>query len=509
MKLHKFIFPVLLIGVIPTLFRKMFGADISQPNLKINSANPKDLEGVETFIKNQMARLKIPGISFVIVEGDQIIHQGGFGKISPSGPAPTTQTPFVLGSTTKSITACAVMQLVEIGQVDLDAPIQRYLPWFRVADPVASEKINVRHLLNQTSGLPMIRGMANLANLDDSPDAGLRQCRALEDVKLSHPVGTTFEYSNLNYNLLGLIIEAASGKTYTNYLKSHIFAPLEMDHSYTAIKDAKKVGMAVGHRYWFGYPVAIDNLPLARGSMPSGQLISCSEDLAHYLIAHLNNGHYAKSKILSSLSIDEMQVPSAEQLVLGKPVTAYGMGWFINEVDGVKVVSHGGNVPEFSSYMAIIPEQNKGVVLLANSDQWGLPFILMEVGDGVTALLAGKQPEPIKLGFFPWVMRALPLIPLLQLAGIISTLRRLSNWRHHPESQPKRSWIMMRHLVLGLIPNMVLATIPRFLRSNGLLGYMKLYMPDFSLIVKLSGGIAAFWAQIRTILILRFLRKPS
>ena len=83
------------------------------------------------------------------------MHQRGFGQARPGGEAPTPQTPFFIGSLTKSITALAVMQLVEAGKVELDAPVQRYLPWFRVADPQASAQMTVRHLLNQTSGLPL------------------------------------------------------------------------------------------------------------------------------------------------------------------------------------------------------------------------------------------------------------------------------------------------------------------------------------------------------------------
>ncbi len=86
------------------------------------------------------------------------MHLRGFGRARPGGEAPTPQTPFFIGSLTKSFTALAVMQLVEAGKVELDAPVQRYLPWFRVADPQASAQMTVRHLLNQTSGLPVLPG---------------------------------------------------------------------------------------------------------------------------------------------------------------------------------------------------------------------------------------------------------------------------------------------------------------------------------------------------------------
>ena len=131
------------------------------------------------------------------------------------------------------------MQLVEDGKVELDAPVQCYLPWFRVADPQASAQITVRHLLNQTSGLPVLSGARPLADFDDSPDASERQARALSTLKLTRPVGSKFEYSNMNYNLLGLIIEATSGESYEGYVQNHIFAPLQMIHTYTSQAEAK------------------------------------------------------------------------------------------------------------------------------------------------------------------------------------------------------------------------------------------------------------------------------
>ena len=122
-----------------------------------------------------MRRLNIPGVSLAIVEGDQIVHLRGFGQARPGGESPSPETPFFIGSLTKSFTALAVMQLVEAGKVELDAPVQRYLPWFRVADPQASAQMTVRHLLNQTSGLPLLPSWQLLANFDDRPDATERQ----------------------------------------------------------------------------------------------------------------------------------------------------------------------------------------------------------------------------------------------------------------------------------------------------------------------------------------------
>lgn len=103
-----------------------------------------DYAAIDSYVAGELARLHLPGAALVVVQGEHTVHLRGFGVADPSGRPVSAQTPFLLGSSTKSFTALAVMQLVEAGQLDLDAPVQRYLPWFRVADPAASAAITVR-----------------------------------------------------------------------------------------------------------------------------------------------------------------------------------------------------------------------------------------------------------------------------------------------------------------------------------------------------------------------------
>ncbi len=128
----------------------------------------------------------------------------------------------------------------------------------------------------------------------------------MSTLKLSHPVGEKCQYCNLNYSILGLIVEAASGEKYCDYMRKKIFDPLEMRHSYTSRADARKDNLAVGHQHWFSLPFPVPNMPLPVGSLPAGLLISCAEDIAHYLIAQLNGGYYRNGQILSAAGIDEM-----------------------------------------------------------------------------------------------------------------------------------------------------------------------------------------------------------
>ncbi|HSR46594.1 MAG TPA: serine hydrolase domain-containing protein [Anaerolineales bacterium] len=453
-------------------------------------------DAIDAFLERQLRRLRIPGAAFAIIEGDRVVHQRGFGHARPGGEVPSLRTPFALGSTTKSFTALAVMQLVEAGTIELEAPVRRYLPWFRVADPEASARMTVRHLLNQTSGLSMVAGTAVLGDIDGKPVSPERQARALSTLKLSRPVGTTFQYCNLNYNLLGLIVEAASGQSYAAYLREHIFKPLGMRHTFTTRAEARRHGLAQGHRYWFGFPIPAPEIPFPPGSLAAGGLVSTGEDLSRYLMALLNGGRLGEARILSRAGIAAMQHAAADQRILGKVVTSYGMGWFISPVDGTKLVSHGGNLPEFSSFLGLLPERKRAIVLLTNADH-GLPFVLSEVGEGIGALLAGHQPPPIRFGFLPWMMRASLFIPFSQLAGLFATLRHLRRWSGRAASHPRREppW---RPVVVPLGADLMLLALLGYLRFSGLLRFMNLYFPDLAWIARISGGLAWIGSVVRS-----------
>ena len=506
MSVKKFIIPTLLVGSVLVLIYRLFARAFARPDSAKPVTGNATFDAIDSYIEGQMRRLNIPGVSLAIVEGDRIVHLRGFGHARPGGETPTPQTPFFIGSLTKSITALAVMQLVEAGKVELDAPVQRYLPWFRVADPLASAQMTVRHLLNQSSSLPTSLGLANLADLDSGIDATERQVRALSTLKLTRPVGSKFEYTNTNYNVLGLIVETASGEAYADYIQQHIFEPLDMCHSYTSKSIAQQNGLAMGHRYWFGHPFPTPDLSIPPGSLPSGQLISSAEDMAHYLIANLNGGRYADRQILSEAGIAELQRGATEIKEMGFLLGYYGMGWISQESGESRIVSHSGIVPDYGAFMALVPGQKKGIVLLFNANHAMMKMTFDEFGMGAAQRLAGVHPSPLILSSAPWAMRGMLLIPILQIAGVLVTLRLLSRWRADPALHPSRGRLWRKHILLPLIPNLLVALtlIPI---SGKMRGFMKLFAPDYTWIALICGGFAGIWAFLRTGLILRTLRK--
>ena len=400
------------------------------------------------------------------------------------------------------------MQLVEAGKVELDAPVQRYLPWFCVADPQASAQMTVRHLLNQTSGLPTSLGLASLSDLEEQTEATEKQVRSLATLKLRRKVGEKFEYSNTNYNVLGLIVEAASGEAYAEYIQKHIFDPLEMRHSYTSKAAAQQDGLAVGHRYWFGFPVAAGELRVPPGSLPSGQLICSAEDMAHYLIAQLNGGRYKGRQLLSEAGIQAMHRGAAEIKEMGMALGSYGMGWIDQEAGRSRIVSHSGIVPDFGAFMALVPDQRKGIVLLFNANHTMMKMTFDEMGMLAAQLLAGEAPARQMLGAAPWVMRGMLLIPALQMLGVAATAVLLQHWNTQPDSRPSRGRMWRQYILLPLIPNLLTALTLAPLLGK-LRGFMRLFAPDYVCIALTCGSFAGLWAVLRSALILRANRKRA
>lgn len=161
---------------------------------------------VEQVLRDRLAASAVPGAAFVVVHREGTSYAGGVGRTADGG-AVTARTPFVIGSTSKSFTALAVMQLVDEGVVDLDAPVRRYIPELRLANGQATDSITVRHLLQQTSGLPAVAGGPVLASAEDGSTADA--VRELVGVELSGAPGTRWQYANANYVLAGLVVERA------------------------------------------------------------------------------------------------------------------------------------------------------------------------------------------------------------------------------------------------------------------------------------------------------------
>jgi len=467
---------------------------------------PSNFDEVDAYISTKMKELGIPGTALVIVQGDQIVHLKAFGVADGSGRLVTPQTPFFTGSTGKSFTALAIMQLVEAGKIKLDAPVQTYLPWFRVADSDASTLITVRQLLNQVSGLPTAIGQEQLTISDDSASAIENNVRALANTQLIAPPGQQYEYSNANYVTLGMIIQAVSGQSYEEYITEHIFKPLDIQNSFTSKTEAQQDGLAVGYQKWFGIPVASPNLPFSRGSLPAGQLTMSIEDLGHYLIAQLNDGNYQGVSVLSPAGIAELHHPDVQ---MPGSTDFYAMGWEVQQYQDVQVIGHNGAVPGYTTGMFLMPEKNLAIALVMNTYSPMLGVRVSRLPSSVLRILLSQKIIP---GYeFPYmriVYALVMLVPLLHIIAILATTRRIRVWRKNTQLPTQMQ--VVRYIALPFIWNAVIAyvllvTLPSTFGAK--MSVILLFQPDVGWVATISGVFAIVWGLLRTGIVISTLRQ--
>jgi CubicO group peptidase (beta-lactamase class C family) len=369
--------PALTVGVI--IFLCFGGVSAAPPDEPLIIPN---LKAAEVYLESQMLRHGLKGMAAAIIQGEEIIYLRGFGSAGAGQPV-TPKTPFFIGSVSKSFTALAVMQLVDQGLIDLDSPIQTYIPWFTTLDQASSSQITVRHLLNQTSGL----SNSSFKRPPITEETTLEETiRHLSQARLTAEPGTRFSYFNPNYNVLAQVVETVSGMSFSRYLVENIFEPLEMKHSFVDRASAENAGLAVGHSIFFGFPIP-RHQPFYPAEIPAGFIISSVEDMAHYMIAQVNAGVYHQTEILSPEAMTIMQTPPDG--ISGN----YAMGWISQERNGLKTIRHNGSVETFFADVILLPEHELGIALLFNQNAM-LPQITSynALADGLVDTLLGQQP---------------------------------------------------------------------------------------------------------------------
>ena len=330
--------------------------------------------------------------------------------------------------------------------------------------------------------------------------------RSLRSWKLIAPVGRKHQYCNANYAILGAIVQSVSGKAYEEYIQENIFDPLRMENSFTSKSRALRHEFATGYRYWFGRPVAAPDLPYPRGEIANGYLISSAEDLAHYLIAHLNQGHYEGTQILSPEGMAELHRADPSGIA-----RKYAMGLFLYNADGVHVIWHSGSTTGYQSFMAFAPELGLGFVLLLNGRDRFLGHRMKEevLGEAVLQrLFLHREPGPPPDN--PWlpIVVALVLLPFLQIGGAIRTGLMFRRWWTWPDSRPISRLRILWHIGLPLLANLGVAgcllVLPWWQRGVTI-SEMLVDSPDFGLLMVASGTFALIWCALRTFVGLRLL----
>lgn len=321
---------------------------------------------VDSFVQGMMKEGEIPGLSLAVVENGKLIYSKAYGyaNLSKSTPVTTGHT-FQIGSITKSFAAVAVMLLVEDGKIRLDDPISTYLG----PVPAAWEAITVRHFLNHTSGMPEDFNRADLEAFWARPGDAEFLALAKKYSLLSTP-GTAYSYSNTGFNLLGLVIAKASGKSYGEFLQERVFGPLRMSATRVMHPQDSLAGMATGYMKRDGRIEEDDNPAIVRsylGGAASG-IESSSEDLAKFdaaLQAGILPSPTSQSEMWNSSVLVQAPTSSADSGIY------YGLGWYISTVEGYRKVYHSGGMPSYISDFIRYPREGISVIVLTNQGYSG------------------------------------------------------------------------------------------------------------------------------------------
>ena len=378
-----------------------------------------DYEAVSKELETEIKKNHIPGMSVVVVNSNEVVFSKTYGNCK------SIDTPFIIGSMSKSFTALSIMRLVEEGRIDINKPISNYIDtslYFKNKED--GDKITVKQLLNQNSGIGTYQ---KLGSIEITKNYG------------------KYEYANANYNLLGKIIESVSNESYSDYVTKNIFEPLEMNHTSATLEGSNKNGLFKGYQNYFGFPISVKpNYPTENSwiQVPAGFISSSASDMGKYLQMYLNNG----LNIISEDSIHQMFYDNIPQDDIDRDY--YGMGWVYTKYYSKPILTHSGLVENYTSKMFIIPESNIGVVVLVNMNDYLVTNNLLE--DIVKPLLGEEKPE---VSNNLYIINHLLIDALYIVITIIALypIITLKSWKNRNKTNKLYIIDIVRHLLLPIL----------------------------------------------------------
>jgi CubicO group peptidase (beta-lactamase class C family) len=330
------------------------------------TTSPTDItqsQSLDDVVTQAMQRHGVAGVAVGLLH-DGIQQSAGFGVTNMAYPRPVdADTLFLIASLTKTVTATAVMRLIECGLLALDRPIRTYLPDFRLADMSVAERLTPRHLLTHTGGWQELD-----RDIDTGPgdDALARLVDRMADQPQVRPLGETWSYSNNGFSLIGRVIEVVTGQTYETAIADLVLAPLRMAHTFLFAADAITYNVAVGHESDDQGVVVTRPYTVPRCKTPAGGAIASVRDMVRYARFHMGDGTTPDGeRLLTRETLALMQSP---QMVGGhSEAEPNGLPWYLREVEGVRVIGHEGRTNSQWSTLMMVPTRGFAVVILTNS----------------------------------------------------------------------------------------------------------------------------------------------
>ncbi|GAB3702030.1 serine hydrolase domain-containing protein [Spirosoma flavus] len=327
-------------------------------NVAAQSLKSVSVDSIGAIVQKHMNAKHIPGVSIAVVQKGNVVLAKGYGLANAElNVAATPQSVYAIGSVSKQLIASGILILAQEGKLKLDDEIHQYYP----KAPQTWQGITLRHLMSHTSGL--IRESPAFDGTEIKPDSALVE--AAFPLPLVFPVGTKWQYCNVGYFALADIIRKVSGKSWPTFMKERVFTPLDMKATRTTTLTEVIPNRADGYTWEKDHRHRAISY---RALRPSGAFLSTVLDLAKWDAALYTD------KILTQASRKQMWTPFV--LTDGKP-HPYGFGWYIDSLQGIPRVHHGGSLPGFRSEYARFPDSGLSVIVLTNADE-ALPGVIAQ-----------------------------------------------------------------------------------------------------------------------------------
>ncbi|SDL38859.1 serine hydrolase domain-containing protein [Streptomyces indicus] len=418
---------------------------------------------LDAYIRERMDATGTPGLSYAVVGPDGPVHQRSWGHDGRGAPV-TADTPFLWGSVAKPVTATAVMTLVQDGRLALDDRVVDHLPAFRFGGAEHASEVTVRHLLDQTAGIPAAATfkVTDCHDPDCPPPAD--RISALDDVTPLGPPGAEYAYTSANYLLLAAVVEAVTGRPYAEYLRTRVLRPAGMDGAVADGASARERRLAPGHQLMWGRPAAVADGYDEHGAA-YGYTGGALHDLAAFAALQLRRGKAPDgARILTEESVRLMRT---EGTLASGEGTGYGFGWRVGGLEAPldKAVWHIGASPGYSAMLFLLPGQNQALVIQQNLHGLLQDEAIMEVGFGAARILAGGEapsdaPSMWLYDLTIWGTTALAVLMLLAAARSVQLLIRRSALR---TSRARRVMVTALWAVAGALPGVLLAMLVKFM----------------------------------------------
>ena len=334
--------------------------------------------GLDALVAEVMATFEVPGLALAIVKDGRTVVARGYGVRDMDRPGPVdAHTLFGIASNTKAFTATALALLVEEGRLEWDAPVIRYLPWFRLSDPFVTAEITVRDLLVHRSGLGL--GAGDLLLWPATTYTSEEIVRRLAEVPLSTSFRSAYAYDNVLYVVAGQLLEEVSGLSWDDFVTTRILRPAAMPDAVTDYEAARASGnLAATHARIDGRVRRVTAHP-SHNDKPAGGILASATDMARWMTVQLDSGRVEGGERLFAPSTTRQlwelvtpiptRPPPPEAAPLRANFNGYALGFFVRDYRGRKLVTHTGGLQGFVSRLTLVPELGLGVAVLTNAEE--------------------------------------------------------------------------------------------------------------------------------------------